>query len=414
MYFIVVCDSFGIGEDDVAGVYGDVGSNTAKSASAGVNGAKWDFLERLGLGNAYCLVNSDTLPSAAPVEYPLGYFGAMRKLAKGKDTQTGHWEIAGMRFNVHLRQMQPEYPSFPPEMMAELEKECGTEFIGNYAASGTVIIEDLGEEHLKTGKPIIYTSADSVLQLAAHTDIWPLDRLYEICRGARKVCDKYGIGRVIARPFTYAPEGSKSKFLRTKDRRDFGIELPAESYFTTVFKELGLTGVAVGKIGDIFLEQGFEYSYHDKGNDECLARMTEIVTRSGDQLPENSVVFINLVDTDTLYGHRRDKPGYGKEVDRVSRYMEGFCGLMREGDVMYFTADHGCDPGFTGTDHTREFVPILVYDRGLYTGGGNSDIARYPAAAMDLGITHGYDWPARDIARREWARKLGMQPNKAN
>ena len=399
MYFLVVCDSFGIGADDAAKEYGDEGSNTALSASDGIGGKKWNFLERLGLGNAYFEVNRTFLPSAHPVRYPLAHAGALRKKAVGKDTQTGHWEIAGMAVNVHLVQMPPEYPSFPRDMMEELEKECGTGFIGNYAASGTVIIEELGDEHLKTGKPIIYTTADSVLQLAAHTDVVPLETLYKYCEAARKVCDRFGIGRVIARPFTWAPEGSESRFSRTKDRKDYSIPLPAESYFTTEFPRVGLTGVAVGKIGDLFLEQGFAFSYHDKQNDACLARMTEIVTRSGDVIPENSVVFVNLVDTDMLYGHRRDCEGYGREISRISDYLEGFCGLMHDNDVLYFTADHGCDPGFKGTDHTREYVPLLIYDKSEYSAG--NAMKRYEAKDTELGVINGFDFCAADILRRE-------------
>ena len=180
MYFIVVCDSFGIGADPEAAQYGDAGSNTALSASNGVNGTRWRFLERLGLGNAYALVNDGRLPSARPARYPLAYFAALHKTAPGKDTQTGHWELAGMKVDIQLVQMPPEYPSFSAEMMAMLKAETGYEFIGNYAASGTVIIEELGDEHIRTGKPIIYTSADSVMQIACHTDVIPLEKLYEI------------------------------------------------------------------------------------------------------------------------------------------------------------------------------------------------------------------------------------------
>ena len=399
MYFIVVCDSFGIGADPSAGDYGDAGSNTARSASSGIGGEKWLFLERLGLGNAYELTEGDILPSAAPVRYPLAGFGAMKKISPGKDTQTGHWEIAGLIADVHLVQMQPEYPSFGKEITDMLKAETGYDFLGNYAASGTVIIEDLGDEHIRTGKPILYTSADSVMQIAAHVDVIPLEELYRICAGARRVCDKFGIGRVIARPFKDAPEGSQSRFLRTLDRRDFGIELPGESYFTSEFPKYGLSGVAVGKIGDIFNETGFDFSFHDKGNDQCLARMTEIVTRGIPDIPERSVVFINLVDTDTLYGHRRDPAGYGREIMRISRYLEGFCGLMRNTDVLYFTADHGCDPGFSGTDHTREYVPLLVFDKSLVNDDGPVEAPE--ADARCLGISEGFNWCVKDIIRRE-------------
>ncbi len=399
MYFIVVCDSFGIGADTRAGQYGDTGSNTALSASKGGGGGKWLFLERAGLGNAFALVNGYALPSAEPVRYPLAAFGAMQKRSPGKDTQTGHWEIAGMDVNVHLVQMKPEYPSFSDEMMSMLKQETGCDFIGNYAASGTVIIEDLGEEHIRTGKPIIYTSADSVMQIAAHTDIVPLEKLYTICKGARKVCDKYGIGRVIARPFTYARPGSPSRFERTLDRRDFGIALPSKSFFETEFPALGLRSAAVGKIGDLFNETGFNISFHDKGNDQCLNRMTQIVTRRTEGIDENSVIFINLVDTDTLYGHRRDPSGYWKEIARISRYLEGFYGLMHKNDVLYFTADHGCDPCFSGTDHTREYVPLLALEKE----DRNDDMPGLMKTAEEklIGITNGFDWCVKDIVRRE-------------
>ncbi len=397
MYFIVVCDSFGIGADDRAHLYGDEGANTALSASTGINGRKWLFLERLGLGNAFRLVNEKELPSASPVPFPEARFGALRKRAPGKDTQTGHWEIAGMNADISLVQMPPEYPSFGKEITDMLTELTGKEFLGNKAASGTEIIEELGDEHIKTGKPILYTSADSVMQIAAHTSVIPLEKLYDICLKARRVCDIYGIGRVIARPFENAPAGGKNRFARTLDRRDFGIALPAESYFTTEFAKAGLTRVAVGKIGDIFNEEGFDFSYHDKGNTQCLSRMTEIVTGSGDRIPDEAVVFVNLVDTDTLYGHRRDPEGYGREISRISSYLEGFCGLMKPGDVLYFTADHGCDPSFRGTDHTREYVPMLVFEKSVT----RSPVSRRaPLGEMDLGVIDGFDYPSKDIIRR--------------
>ena len=404
MYFLVVCDSFGIGADNEAPAYGDAGSNTALSASRGINGRKWSFLERLGLGNSFKLTVGTELPSADPVRYPLAHWGAMHKVSRGKDTQTGHWEMAGIKSDVDLVQMPPEYPSFSKEIMDALKEETGYSFLGNYAASGTVIIEDLGEEHIRTGKPIIYTSADSVMQIAAHIDIIPLEELYRICAGARRICDRCGIGRVIARPFKNAPEGSQSRFLWTPDRRDVGIALPEGSVFTGSFREKGIPVAAVGKIGDIFNEEGFILSYHDKGNDNCLRRMTEIVTRSGDEIPENALIFVNLVDTDTLYGHRRDPEGYGNEISRISGYLEGFCGLMHNNDILYFTADHGCDPSFGGTDHTREFVPLLAYVKAEQNEDAPGSMET--ASEKCIGITEGFDWCVNDILEREAGRKI--------
>lgn len=394
MYFIVVIDSFGIGADDRASEYGDSCSYTAMSASSGVKGRRWDFLERLGLGNACAISKGIVPPSCPPAINPLASYGAMRKRGDGKDTQTGHWEIAGMDVHIELKMMPQEYPSFGKEIMDELTALTGREFLGNCAASGTVIIQELGDEHIRTGKPIIYTSADSVMQIAAHTDCIPLDELYDICIKARKVCDKYGIGRVIARPFTGPCKG---QYTRTLDRRDFSIQLPATSYLNNEFVKAGIKTVGVGKIGDIFNEEGLFLSFHDKGNDACLKRMTDIVTRGKEYstVPENSVIFINLVDTDTLYGHRRDPEGYGKEIDRLSKYLEGFTGLMKEGDVLYITADHGCDPSFRGTDHTREFVPMLVFEKGLQ---GKPGIHK---SGENLGIIEGFDFAVKDILRRE-------------
>ena len=353
---ILVIDSFGIGYLPDAGKYGDVGSNTALHICENIPGEKWPVLRSYGLGNAAGLLGFE-LPGCGAVENPKALYGVMAEKSPGKDTTTGHWELAGIELEKAFTTFPPEYPSFPEAMVRRFEEKTGKKMIGNKAASGTVIIEELVEEHLETGSPICYTSGDSVFQIAAHEDVFPLDELYDLCIAAREICDDYQVGRVIARPFT----GRKGSLERTSGRRDFSMPLPAPSIMDHLRKG-GIITAGVGKIGDIFNEQGIDESYHDKGNPACIERTLALVS---DRRKENLFVFVNLVDTDMIYGHRRDVRGYFDAVSAVDTAVVGIEEAMSEGDLLIITADHGCDPTFRGTDHTREHVPLLAYRKGF-------------------------------------------------
>ena len=352
---VLVIDSFGIGELPDAASYGDTGANTALHICENIEGPKWNELRRLGLGNGSELLGN-ILPGCEPVETPAAFFGVMKEKSPGKDTTTGHWEMAGLELDKPFNTFPPEYPSFPEDLVAAFNSGTGRGLIGNKAASGTVIIEELGPEHQRSGDLICYTSADSVFQIAAHEEIVPLEKLYEYCEIARELCNPLMIGRVIARPFL----GEPGNYTRTKNRKDFSIPLPGPSILDHLH-ERGVITTAVGKIGDIFNESGITNSYHDKGNPACLDRTIGILKspEKGDEF-----IFVNLVDTDMNFGHRRDIPGYHGSVDATSVRIPEVIDAMSEGDLLVITADHGCDPGFKGTDHTREYVPLLVYRKG--------------------------------------------------
>jgi phosphopentomutase len=353
---VLVIDSFGIGELPDADKYGDTGSNTALHISEGVaGGADWPNLQRLGLGNASMLLGNE-LKGCPLSDKPLASFGVMNEASPGKDTTTGHWELAGIVLDKAFPVFPAAYPSFPPELVAAFESETGRKIIGNKAASGTAIIDELGEEHMKTGSPICYTSADSVFQIAAHEDVIPIDELYRICEITRKLCDSYMVGRVIARPF----EGRPGAFVRTNRRHDFSIALPEKSILDHL-QAGGVKTIAVGKIGDIFNQQGIDKSWPDKGNPACIARTIGLL---GEKPTQDEFLFVNLVDTDMVYGHRRDVQGYHDAVKAVDARLPEMLDLMAEGDLLVVTADHGCDPSYRGTDHTREYVPLLCYIKG--------------------------------------------------
>jgi phosphopentomutase len=353
--FLLVIDSFGIGALPDAAQYGDVGSNTAVHIARAVGGAKWPLLTRFGLGNAAQLLGEDLKGSPAQ-KAPEAGFGVMREVSPGKDTTTGHWELSGIQLKKAFPVFPQEYPSFPQELLDRLTKATGYEFLGNKAASGTVIIEELGAEHLATGKPIAYTSGDSVFQIAAHEDVLPLDKLYALCQAARTVCDDWTVGRVIARPF----RGKPGAFERTPGRHDYSYRLPGPTILDHL-RDAGVETVAVGKISDIFNGQGIDVSHPDKGNPACLDRTMALAS---EKTAKPRFVFVNLVDTDMIYGHRRDPQGYHDSVADTDRALEGLLPLLAEDDVLLITADHGCDPTFRGSDHTREHVPLLVYRKG--------------------------------------------------
>jgi len=342
-FVIVVVDSCGAGALPDAAAYGDEGANTLGNTARRVGGLELPTLQSWGLGNL------TDIPGCPATPEPRASFGTMAELSQGKDTTTGHWEMMG----VVLDKGFTTFPhGFPPELMREWEQLSGVPgWLGNKTASGTVIIEELGPQHLATGFPIVYTSADSVFQIAAHEQKVPLETLYRWCQAAREVGKKYGIARVIARPFV----GEPGRFVRTYNRRDFSQPPPAGTVLD-LLEQAGVQIVGVGKISDIYDGRGMARSVHTEGNADGLAKTQELLGDLG-----SSLLFVNLVDTDMLYGHRRDPAGYARALREIDAALPGIASELRSDDVLVLTADHGNDPTFPGSDHTREQVPLIAY-----------------------------------------------------
>lgn len=339
---LIVLDSVGIGALPDAARYGDEGSNTLGHVVE-ATGLRLPNMERMGLG----FIKQSHLPEDPRAR---GLSARLAERSPGKDTTTGHWEMAG----VVLQHPFPTFPDgFPPDLISRFEYLIGTKTLGNKAASGTVIIEELGEEHLKTGYPIVYTSADSVFQIAANEAIISNERLYEICRIARNLLTgQYMVGRVIARPFMGLQKGA---FKRTAGRRDFSVEPLGETILDTL-KAAGHDVIGVGKIEDIFAHRGLTASNHAAGNKACLDATLAYMDTAFDGL-----LFVNLVDFDMVYGHRRDPFAYARALAEFDQALPAITAKMHPEDLLIITADHGCDPTFKGTDHTREYAPLLAF-----------------------------------------------------
>ena len=363
-FVILVADSAGCGALPDAREYGDEGSDTIGNTSRAVGGLSVPVMGRMGLGHLTAVAG------VPPEPFPNGFHGRMAERSQGKDTITGHWEMMGLV----LKEGFTLFPQgFPPEIVEAFVAGAGVPgVLGNKAASGTAIIEELGEEHQRTGKPIVYTSADSVFQIAAHEETVPLADLYRWCEVARRLLDRHRVARVIARPFVGAP----GKYTRTYNRRDYSIPMPGR----TVLERLVDRGVPVyglGKIGDVFDHRGLTEEIHTEGNADGLARTEALLGRV-----KEGLVFVNLVDFDSLYGHRNDPQGYARALEAMDRALPRIMARLEPGDVMAITADHGCDPTTPSTDHSREYVPLLVYAPGR--GGGK--LGTRPTFA-DLGAT---------------------------
>lgn len=350
---LIVLDGVGIGALPDAHLFGDEGSNTLGNVARQV-GLNLPHLQRLGLGNIAPLEGID------PVAAPLAAYGKMAERSPGKDTTTGHWEMAG----IILTKPFPVYPNgFPPEIIAEFEKRIGRQVLGNKPASGTVIIEELGAEHLATGKPIVYTSADSVFQIAAHEEVIPLEELYWMCRVAREILQgEHAVGRVIARPFI----GRPGSFQRTANRHDFSLAPPSPTMLELV-EAKGLEVVGVGKISDIYAGRGITRSLPTKSNMEGVDR-----TLKAWESLSAGLVFTNLVDYDMKFGHRNNAEGFAAALEEFDRRLPELMGVLEEDDLLIITADHGNDPTTPSTDHSREYVPLLIYGPqvkgGVYLG----------------------------------------------
>ena len=381
--FLIVLDSFGIGQMPDGAKFGDVGVNTLRSCASS-DKLHIPNMIAAGLGN---IDGVDCLPKAAA---PTGAFARLTEASMGKDTTIGHWEIAGVVSPDPL----PTYPEgFPKEVLDAFEKATGRGVLCNKPYSGTDVIRDYGKEHMESGKWIVYTSADSVFQVAAHEEVVPLEELYDACRKARKILQgKHGVGRVIARPFVGSPEEG---FRRTPNRHDFSLEPPARTMLDGV-KAAGLSCLAVGKIHDIFAGRGDTEYVFNKSNADGMAHTEDFAARDF-----RGLCFVNLVDFDMAYGHRRDIDGYAKALTEFDRWLGAFLPKLGEEDLLLITADHGCDPGYTATtDHTREFVPLLILGKqvrpvNLGTRASFADIAA--TVTELLGVP--FETPGRSFAK---------------
>jgi phosphopentomutase len=370
--FIIMLDSFGLGATADASKYGDEGADTlhhialfcqqGKADQPGVRSGPLHLphFTRLGLNGAAMLSHGKPVPGLdknSPIE---AAFGSAAEMSLGKDTQSGHWEMAGVPVLFEWGYFPHDYPSFPAPLIDELIKRANIKgVLGNKHASGTVIINELGDEHQKTGKPIVYTSADSVFQIAAHEESFGLQRLYDVCEIARKLVDPYNIGRVIARPFL----GSRGNYYRTGNRHDYASPPPEPTLLDVIVKAGGEV-IAIGKVADIYAHHGITKEIKADGNQALFTAFIEAAKTA----PDHSLTFVNLVDFDMLYGHRRDVMGYAKALEDFDTWLPSFEKILKPGDMAVITADHGCDPTWQGSDHTREYVPVIAFGPGIKPG----------------------------------------------
>ncbi|WP_129721803.1 phosphopentomutase [Xylanivirga thermophila] len=377
---LIVLDSLGIGYMPDAHLYGDEGSNTICALTTAPN-FKIETLKRFGMG---CIDGIDCLPKT---DAPIASFARMTEQSKGKDTTTGHWEISGIVTPTPF----PTYPEgFPKTIIDQFQKAIGRKVLFNKPASGTEVIEKLGEEHMLTGQPIVYTSADSVFQIAAHEEIISIDELYEYCKIAREILKgRHAVARVIARPFI----GEKGSFKRTDRRRDFSLAPPASTVLDAI-RSSGYDVIGIGKINDIFAGKGITYSIHTHDNIDGMSKI-ELATKEY----KKGLIFANLVDFDMLYGHRNDVVGYANALMEFDKWLGDFIGKLEEHDMLIITADHGCDPSTPSTDHSREYTPMLVYGKGIKAGAnlGTRDTFADIAATVAEYLNVDYNTPGQSF-----------------
>lgn len=379
-------DSLGIGAMEDSPRFGDVGVDTLGHISEQMNAAGEAFdipnLQKIGLANLKPLVQ------VAPLEKPLGYYMAMKEKSSGKDTMTGHWEMMG----IHTTKPFITFTDtgFPKELIQELEKRCGRRVIGNKAASGTEILDELAEEEIATGAMIVYTSADSVLQICGNEETMGLDNLYHYCEIARELTmrDDWRVGRVIARPYVGKKKG---EFVRTSNRHDYALK-PTGPTVLNALKEAGLDVISVGKINDIFVGEGITQSNRSTSSVHGMEQTIEIAKRDF-----TGLCFVNLVDFDALWGHRRDAIGYGKEIVRFDEKLGELLPLLHQDDLLIITADHGNDPTYTGTDHTREKVPFLAYSPSFTGAGALSETDTFAVIGATVADNFGVKMPKDTI-----------------
>ncbi len=371
---LIVLDSVGAGALPDADAYGDAGADTLGNTAKAAAGLHLPNMAALGLGNLHPI--SGVSPAAAPA----ARYTRLAEASAGKDTVTGHWELAGLISDTPFTTFTDN--GFPPEIIDAFRDRIGTDILGNFAASGTEILDRLGAEHRATGRPIVYTSADSVFQVAAHTDTVPLDTLYRWCEIAREILNPHRVARVIARPFV----GEPGAWQRTYDRKDFAMAPSAPTVLDGIVAA-GLPVVGVGKIEDIFSGRGITESHHTEGNDDGMRKTRALMDRV-----DGGLIFVNLVDFDMVYGHRRNPAGYARALEEADAFLPTLLEGCRDGDLLLFTADHGCDPTFTAhTDHTREYVPLLAWSRSV-PGGPVPTQETFAAVAATVASWLGIPW----------------------
>ena len=376
--FLIVLDSVGAGAMPDAANYGDAGADTLGHISQAVEKLSLPNLRKLGLGNLH------PMDKVAPTERPLARYGKLRERSAGKDTMTGHWEMMGLLTTEPFQTFTDT--GFPPELIRELERRTGREIIGNKAASGTEILEELGEEEVERGKLIVYTSADSVLQICGNEETMGLETLYRYCEQARELTlrPQWRVGRVIARPYVGRKRG---EFKRTSNRRDYALAPPAPTVLDAL-QQAGLEVTGVGKIGDIFSGQGLTRWLH---SDSSVQGMEQTIALAGEDF--TGLCFVNLVDFDALWGHRRDPQGYARELEAFDRNLAPLMAALGEGDLLLLTADHGNDPTYTGTDHTREKVPLLAWSPGRDLAGPLPEQDTFGVLGATIAVNFGVPLP---------------------
>lgn len=366
--FVIVMDSLGVGSMSDSPEFGDVGVNTLGHISQSVDSFHMPNLQKMGMANL------TPLKQVEPVEKSLGYYGKLNEKSRGKDTMTGHWEMMGLEVTKPFKTFTEH--GFPPELIAELEKRTGHKVIGNKSASGTEILDELGEEEIATGHMIVYTSADSVLQICGNEETFGLDELYRCCEIAREITmkDEWRVGRVIARPYVGKKKG---EFKRTSNRHDYALK-PFGKTALNALQDAGLDVISVGKIRDIFDGEGITGAYKSKSSVHGMEQTIELA-----QKDFHGLSFVNLVDFDALWGHRRNPQGYAEEIEKFDVNLGNLLPLLKDDDLLIITADHGNDPTYTGTDHTREKVPFLAYSPSM---NGNGELPETDTFAV-IGAT---------------------------
>lgn len=376
--FVIVLDSLGIGQMEDSKNFGDVGVDTLGHIAQKMDSFHIPNLQKLGIANL------KELKGVAPAEEPMGYYMAMNEASNGKDTMTGHWEMMG----IHTTRPFITFTEtgFPQELIRELEKRCKRKIIGNKAASGTAILEELAEQEIREGKLIVYTSADSVLQICGNEETMGLDNLYHYCEIARELTmkDEWRVGRVIARPYTGKKKG---EFVRTSNRHDYALK-PAGPTVLNALKDEGLDVISVGKINDIFVGEGITESNHSRSSVHGMEQTRAIAERDF-----HGICFVNLVDFDALWGHRRNPAGYGEEIERFDEQLGLLLPKLREDDLLILTADHGNDPTYSGTDHTREKVPFVAYSPSFSGSGALPEADTFAVVGATIAENFGVKMP---------------------
>lgn len=380
--FVIVVDSLGVGEMHDSAKFGDVGVNTLVHISESVDTFEIPNLKRIGIANL-C-----PLKQVEPVERPLGYYTKMSERSLGKDTMTGHWEIMGLEITKPFNTFSEH--GFPPELIRELEERTGRKVIGNKSASGTEILDELGEEEIATGHMIVYTSADSVLQICGNEETFGLDELYRCCEIARDITmkDEWKVGRIIARPYVGKKKG---EFKRTSNRHDYALK-PSGKTALDALKENGFDVISIGKIKDIFDGEGITRALKSKSSVHGMEQTIETAKEDF-----HGLCFVNLVDFDALWGHRRDPKGYAREIEMFDRNLGILMDALRDDDLLIITADHGNDPTYTGTDHTREKVPFLAYSRSMKGCGALPETDTFAAVGATVADNFGIEMPENTI-----------------